>query len=200
VGEVAGKVVVRTLPRGEIEDRLPDLARLRIAVFREWPYLYDGDATYESAYLSAFARADRAVLAAAFDGDRIIGMATASPLAAQEPAIRDPVAAYGLDVATTFYFGESVLLPAYRGRGAGHAFFDARESGARAAGASTAIFCSVVRPCDHPLRPHDSRSHAAFWSGRGYREVTGLTATLHWRDVDEIGETPHVLQFWSRVL
>jgi hypothetical protein len=34
---------------GELEAALDDLARLRIAVFADWPYLYEGDAAYERA-------------------------------------------------------------------------------------------------------------------------------------------------------
>jgi GNAT superfamily N-acetyltransferase len=193
-------VTVRTLDPGEVQARLADLARLRIAVFREWPYLYDGDNTYESAYLTAFAAAPDAVLAAAFDGDRIVGMATASPMAAQDAAIRDPVATHGFDIARTFYFGESVLLPQWRGQGIGHGFFDARETGARRAGAQVATFCAVIRADDHPLRPDGARSHAAFWTKRGYAPVPGLACTMHWRDVGEAGESAKRLQFWSRAL
>jgi len=193
-------VSVRTLDPGEVQARIADLARLRIAVFREWPYLYDGDAGYESGYLASFAAAPNAVLVAAFDGDAIIGMATASPLSAQGAAVLEPVAAHGFDVSTTFYFGESVLLPQWRGQGIGHAFFDQREAGARRTGARTATFCSVIRPDDHPMRPAGARSHAAFWTARGYREVPGLVCTMHWADLGDAGETPHVLQFWSRAL
>ncbi len=193
-------ITVRTLDPGEVQNRIADLARLRIVVFREWPYLYDGNAGYESGYLAAFAAAPDAVLVAAFDGDAIVGMATASPLAAQDAAVLEPVAAHGFDVATTFYFGESVLLPQWRGQGIGHAFFDAREAGARAAGARHATFCSVIRPDDHPMRPDGARSHAAFWTARGYREVPGLVCTMTWADIGDAGETPHQLQFWSRAL
>ena len=37
-----------------LKDVLPDLARLRIAVFRDWPYLYDGSEDYEREYLAKF--------------------------------------------------------------------------------------------------------------------------------------------------
>ena len=51
-----------------------------------------------------------------------------------------------------------------------------------------------------PMRPEGARSHAAFWTARGYREVPGLVCTMHWADLGEAGETPHRLQFWSRAL
>jgi hypothetical protein len=38
---------VRALTGADLAPALADVARLRIAVFRDWPYLYDGDLAYE---------------------------------------------------------------------------------------------------------------------------------------------------------
>lgn len=193
-------VTVRPLTAGEIEAALPALGALRIRVFRDWPYLYEGSEAYERDYLRAFAAAPDAVLAAAFDGDAIVGAATASPMTAQEAEVRAPFEARGEDLSPLFYFGESVLLPEYRGRGIGHAFFDAREAHARACGAARATFCGVVRPADHPLRPADYRPLDEFWRGRGYAPVPGLTTAFEWRDIGDGEETTHPMQFWARDL
>ena len=37
---------------GEIQAHVDELAALRIRVFRDFPYLYDGDLDYERAYLA----------------------------------------------------------------------------------------------------------------------------------------------------
>lgn len=179
---------------------LPDLARLRIAVFREWPYLYDGSLDYEERYLAHFLTEPDAVLVVARDGAAIVGAATASPMAGQEEMLRRPFEAAGHDVTRLFYFGESVLLPAYRGRGIGHAFFDHREAGARAAGAGAACFCGVLRPADHPLRPAGARDLGPFWRARGYAPAEGLIAHYDWKDIDQAAETRHPMQFWHRTL
>ena len=50
-------LTVRRLTGGELSAALDDLAALRIAVFADWPYLYDGDAAYEADYLREFAAA-----------------------------------------------------------------------------------------------------------------------------------------------
>lgn len=191
-------MTVETLPTARIHAAIDALAALRIAVFREWPYLYDGDLDYERGYLAEFAAAPDAVLVIARDDDAIVGAATASPLAAQKEEFVAPFTARGWDVGRTFYFGESVLLPGYRGQGIGHAFFDHREAGARAAGADTATFCAVQRPTDHPLRPADYRPLDAFWISRGYARVEGLTTSFDWLDIGEAQETPHPMQFWAR--
>ncbi|MBA3942125.1 MAG: GNAT family N-acetyltransferase [Sphingopyxis sp.] len=179
---------------------IPALARLRIAVFRDFPYLYDGDAAYETEYLAGFAAAEGAVIVVARDGARIVGAATAAPLSAQDEAWRTPLAAAGFDIARTFYFGESVLLESYRGQGIGHAFFDHREAQARAQGASHAAFCSVIRAADHPARPANHRPLDAFWHSRGYAPLAGAIATFDWKTVGAADEEAHRLQFWTRAL
>jgi GNAT superfamily N-acetyltransferase len=191
-------VAIRPLTAGEIEAALPQLGSLRIRVFRDWPYLYEGSEAYERDYVRAFAAAPHAVLVAAFDGDAIVGAATASPMAAQDEEVRAPFASY--DIPSLFYFGESVLLPEYRGQGIGHAFFDHREAQARAVGATHATFCGVVRPEDHPLRPAGYRPLDGFWRKRGYAPVPGLVSEYRWQDVDQPAETPHPMQFWMRAL
>lgn len=193
-------VSVRTLAGEDLRAALDDLARLRIAVFAAFPYLYDGSAAYEREYLAEFAQADGAVLVAAFDGAQIVGAATASPLAGQDGYIREPFERAGIDPGQVFYFGESVLLPEYRGQGVGHAFFDHRESAARGWGAGKASFCAVIRPEDHPARPADYTPLDAFWRGRGYAPVPGLTGEFSWQEHGETEESPKPMQYWMRDL
>jgi GNAT superfamily N-acetyltransferase len=99
-----------------------------------------------------------------------------------------------------FYCGESVLLPAFRGRGIGHAFFDAREAHARTLGGfEWTAFAAVDRDDADPRRPPGHRGNEAFWGKRGYVRQPGMTMHLHWNEVG-IGEVPHPLTFWLRPL
>ena len=185
----------------EVGEALDDLARLRIAVFADWPYLYDGDAAYEARYLSAFAASPGAVVVAARDaGGSMVGAATAAPLADHADEFAAPFARAGLDPTDFFYLAESVLLPGYRGQGAGRAFFDMREAAGRAQGFKRAVFASVMRPPDHPARPGDYLPLDAFWRRLGYRSLEGLLVDFSWRDHGEPGETVKQLQVWGREL
>ena len=191
-------VSVRPLTGAEISAALGDLAALRMRVFAAYPYLYDGDAGFEAAYLAEYAAAADAVLVAAFDGAQIVGAATAAPMIHQKAEFRAPFAARGLDVGRLFYFGESVLLPEYRGQGIGHAFFDHREAQAQACGANAACFASVIRRQDHPARPEGYVPHDAFWTGRGYALVLGLVTQLAWKEHGEASESMKPMQYWLR--
>lgn len=184
----------------DIAPYLDDVARLRIAVFAHWPYLYQGDAAYERDYLAAYARSAGSVFVLALDGDAVVGASTGLPLLDDTEAFSAPLVAQGLDAAKVFYFGESVLLPGWRGCGIGHAFFDAREAHARALGGfETTAFCAVDRDPSDPRRPAGHRDNDAFWRKRCYTRRDGLVVTLPWKEQDR-GEVSHTLTFWTRPL
>ena len=197
---VLGDLKVRLLTGSEIAASLSALANLRIAVFAEYPYLYDGDLAYEFKYFKEFATAPDATLVCVYDDGKLVGAATASPIWAQKADIREPFTRHGLDTSKLFYFGESALLPEYRGRGIGHAFFDHREAAARRAGAETAAFATVVRPRNDPACPADYRPPDDFWRKRGYEPVKGLVTELSWKEHGEAEESPKRLQYWMRRL
>ena len=191
-------VDIRPLTGQEILAAIDDLARLRMAVFAEWPYIYDGDPEYEADYLREFIEAPDGILVVACDGNRIVGAATASPMWAQKEEFRKPFESHGIDTSSLFYFGESVLLPEYRGQGIGHAFFDHREGQALKCGARAATFAAVIRPDDHPARPAGYVPLDRFWRKRGYAPVEGFVTELAWKEHDEAGESPKPMQYWLR--
>lgn len=177
---------------------IPQMAQLRITVFREWPYLYEGTLDYERGYMSRFIEAPDHVAVCAFDGDRLVGVATASPLVHQHEEFAEPFVAAGYKPEEIFYFGESVLLPEYRGQGVGHRFFDGREAHAESLGYRKTTFCGVVRPDDHPLRSPQIRPLDSFWRKRGYEKLDGLIAHFSWRDIGEAEQTAKPMQYWGR--
>ena len=176
------------------------MARLRIAVFRDWPYLYDGDLDYERRYLATYRDSPGAILVGAFDGERLVGASTGTPMEDHAGEFAAALSVAGLPLETIFYCAESVLLPEYRGQGAGHRFFDLREAHARTLGRTHAAFCSVVRPEDHPLRPGGYAPLDPFWRKRGYRPVDGAIARFSWKDLGTVGESETPLQFWMKPL
>lgn len=193
--------------RGEgLTAALPDLARLRITVFREWPYLYDGTRAYEETYLAELAQARDAVVVAAVDAGRIVGAATAAPLLQHTPEFAPLFAHQDIDPVRVFYFGESVLLEPWRGAGLGHGFFDHRDAAARGArapdgaGYTHAAFCAVVRTDDDPRRPAAYSPLDAFWRRRGFEPRPGMQGSYRWREVGAASETDHAMQFWLKAL
>ena len=182
-----------------IAEVVADLARLRVTVFRDWPYLYDGDEAYEREYLARYARGD-SIVVAAHDGDLMVGAATGMPLTDHADDFAAAFEGSGIDMKDVFYCAESVLLSEYRGQGAGHAFFDRREAHAARLGFGKVAFCGVVRPADHPARPEGYRPLDGFWRARGYAPLDGVVAHFGWRDIGETENARKPLQFWMRSL
>lgn len=186
----------------EIEDCWQELAALRIGVFREFPYLYEGSLEYERQYLQTYWRSPSSLVVVVRDDadGRAVGATTALPLADESKEFQKPFLERALDVREYFYLGESVLLPGFRGQGLGHSFFDERESHAAALGFKHACFCAVERPADHPARPADYRSLEPFWRKRGYVHHPELRTYYSWKDVGEAGETEKPMSLWVRRL
>ena len=167
-----------TMSGGALSTFLPELARLRITVFREWPYLHAGDLAYEERHLHTYVDAQDSIIVLARDDD-----------------------AASHCVGEIFYLAESVLLPAYRGHGAGVAFFEHREAHARACGCFRyCCFCAEDRPPGHLARPADHVSLNAFWQRRGYRIQPTLTTHVRWREIGEAHESPKPMTFWIKAL
>ena len=182
-----------------VEPYIPDLARLRIAVFRAFPYLYEGSEDYEADYLSTYAASPESLFVLALEDGHIVGASTGVPMADETAAFKAPFAAAGLDPETIFYFGESVLLSRYRGQGLGVRFFEEREAYARRLGRfGWCAFCAVERPADHPLRPADYVPLDDFWHRRGYAHRPELRTTFSWKDVGEAEETGKPMSFWLK--
>lgn len=178
-----------------------ELAALRIAVFRVYPYLYEGSIAYEKEYLETYARAERSLLFAVYAGQAMVGATTCIPLPDETAEIRLPFEQAGLALDTFFYFGESILLPQFRGRGLGHRFFDEREAHARSFGTyKKACFFSVEREPDHPLKPLEYRPNDPFWTKRGYVKQLSLRTTISWPDLGAEESTPKPLVCWMRDL
>ncbi len=195
---------IAPMTRAELKAGIDDVARLRIDVFRTFPYLYDGDLDYERRYLRPYLESPGAIVVGAWDGsagrEKLVGVATGAPMEDHAAEFGAPFAERGLDLGEIFYCAESVLLPEFRGRAAGGAFFDHREAHARVLGRERSCFCAVVRPADHPARPADHAPLDPFWRKRGYAPVDGLTAAFSWRDVGDSAESAKPMQFWMRSL
>lgn len=190
---------VRRLVGEELRRSIGALADLRIEVFRDFPYLYDGDLDYEKKYLDVYLRSPRCAMIAAYDGDRIVGAASALPLLDEADYVQAPFRRAGIEPGRVFYFGESVLREEYRGHGLGNKFFDGREAVARSFGDyDLTCFCAVQRPDDHPRRPKDYRPLNGFWEKRGYRIRPDLRSEFSWKDLDEATESPKRMVYWMK--
>ena len=192
---------IKVCTGAQVAPYLDDVAALRIAVFSDWPYLYAGDREYEKKYLATYAESPQSLFVLALDGERVVGASTGIPLVDETSAFQEPFRERGIALADVFYFGESVLLAAYRGRGIGHRFFDEREGYARRLGGfAMTAFCAIERDQADPRRPQDHRGNETFWNKRGYRCQDDMFCRLEWQEIGHDMASCHRLRFWLRQL
>lgn len=183
----------------ELEQNLLEVARLRMEVFRDFPYLYEGSLDYEKNYLGVYLKSGRSHFIAAKDEKRLIGLSSCIPLKDENDYVQEPFKKAGLNLDKIFYFGESILLTAYRGRGLGHAFFDGREKAALSYGEyDMTCFCAVERPPDHALRPPSYKPLDEFWRKRGYEIHPQLKSYFSWQDIGDREETLKPMIYWMK--
>ena len=194
-------VEVVVVKGAEIEPYVEALAKLRIEVFREYPYLYDGSMEYERGYLRAYAKSQGSLFVIARDGGEVVGVSTALPLSDAEEAFRKPFVERGDDAGAVYYFGESVLRRDYRGRGLGGRFMREREAFARERRAFRwCAFCAVERASDDPRRPEGYRPLDAFWNRCGFRRDPTLRASFEWKEVGSGEPSVNTMVFWLKRL
>lgn len=188
--------------RGEqIKPFVKDIAKLRIEVFAEWPYIYDGSVAYEEKYLQTYVKTKNSFIILAKSDGVVVGASTAIWLQDADEDFQKPFIKQKIDVKTVCYFGESVVKKENRGSGFGSAFMAARENFARGiSGVQLAAFCAVIRPDQHPRKAKDYHSPETLWQRKGFSKVPGMIAAFTWKDLGENVETEKQLQFWVKKL
>lgn len=183
----------------EIQEVLGGLARLRLRVFYDYPYLYEGSLAYEEAYLRTYIQCADSLLFTVFDGSEMVGATTCLPLVAETAEVRAPFEDRGYHLSSIVYFGESIVLMPYRGGGLGKRFFQEREAHARTLkGIEEVYFCGVRRPEDHALRPAAYRPLDSFWQSLGYARKEDLVSYFSWKDRNNEEEDAKPMDYWFK--
>jgi GNAT superfamily N-acetyltransferase len=194
------KLHIIRLAGSELQPYISDLASLRIEIFRSFPYLYDGDMAYEKKYLQTYIDCPHAMMVIVKEGDQVVGASTGIPLIYETEQCKAPFQKANIHLNDVFYCGESLLLPAYRGRGIYHHYFTEREAIARAHNCTMTTFFAVNRPEDHPRRPANWRPLNDFWNSQRYTKHPKINTTYQWKDLDEESESPKPMIAWIKNL
>ncbi len=195
------ELITRSYSGKSIYPYIKDLAKLRMEIFRDFPYLYQGSQAYEENYLSIYLRSEEAIIVIVKDGERVVGASSGLPLSMETDEVLEPFHGTSIRPEEVFYFGESLLMKPYRGKGLGHVFFDERERHARALKRFhyTAFF-AVQRPGNHPLRPNNYKPLDTFWRKRGYNQRPDMISYYSWQDIGQSTETKKPMMFWIKRL
>ncbi len=185
---------------GDIAQVIEDLGKLRIAVFQDFPYLYKGTLAYEKSYLATYVQSPKAMLFSVWHEGQMVGASTCIPLTDETDEVQAPFLAANINPNQIFYFGESILLKTFRGKGLGRRFFEEREKHTKQyLSYQTAYFCAVERPENHPLKPKNYQPLNTFWHSVGFKPTT-LVSYFEWQDLDEPLASPKKMNYWKKDL
>jgi GNAT superfamily N-acetyltransferase len=191
------------MPGTTAADHVDSIADLRMRVFAEFPYLYQGDLAYEKDYLKVYFESLRSIMILATTGDEneLVGVSTAIVLADGDPEFQKPFVAAGYNLEQVMYFGESVLLPEYRGYGHGRKFMELREDFSTMFESVRFLsFCSVVREGHDPRKPANYHTKNKFWESCGFNKDSTLQTSYSWKDLGEESESEKNMEFWLKKL
>ncbi|PLW70600.1 GNAT family N-acetyltransferase [Pseudohalioglobus lutimaris] len=196
-------VAILSLSGADALEYIPEVAKLHVEVFRDFPYLYDRDPKFEARLLSMFfANAESPFFALAFDDKNLVGASTARSLCNRlvTDGVESMFRANGYDPEEICYLADSVLLPAYRGSGLGRKFFQLREEHAVENGYRRCCFCAVQRDDHHPQRPAEYHPLDKLWGSLGYLEHPELEVEFTWKDIDQPAATAKRMRYWIKNL
>lgn len=183
-----------------VEACLEELASLRLNIFQEYPYLYDGCREDELKYLRLYKDTPEAFVLSAADSGAVIGAATGIPHRYEQEALIDPFAGTSYPVDELFYIGEVLFYPSYRDRGLGVRLLGRIEEYVCNLGNYRYLTCAtVVQPENHELRPENYVPIDRFLIRTGFIKLPGITTSFAWKEIDGINRE-HPMQFWVKEL
>ncbi|MES2122596.1 MAG: hypothetical protein V4492_07465 [Chlamydiota bacterium] len=192
---------VRTFTGTALKPYLHSLAKLRMEVFKEYPFFEEPDLYREMQALRRIASLKESVGVLIFDGITLVGSALGYPLEFEEPAVIKPFEEKHLDIHAYYLFTESLLLKSYRSRGIGHHFFDAREAHV-SYNKKYKHICFYIPDIaqNMELKPEDTLPLFDFWRKRGYVPHHEMKFALQWTAIGEAHPSDKQMSFWIKDL
>lgn len=181
-------------------EHIESIVPLRLGVFREYPYLYDGNREDELVYLRLYAEKPEAFIIEVTESGKTVGAATGIPLCHETPEFIDPFIGSLYQMEEIFYVGELLFYPAYRNLGLGKRLIAQIERHVRSLGKYRYLLCAtIVRPDNHPSCPAGYIPIDNFLARTDFLKLVGITTNLSWPEIGGIKQD-HTMQFWLKSL
>jgi hypothetical protein len=96
---------IQTFRGADFLPYLKEVAALRIAVFRSYPYLYDGSMAYEEEYLQTYTGSTNSAVILAFDQGKVVGASTCIPMAEETEGVKQAFLSSPYPIDKVLYLG-----------------------------------------------------------------------------------------------
>ena len=186
-------------------DYIDTISKLRVDVFKEYPYLYEGELCYEKNYMLGYTTDKQAMIAIARVDGKLAGVSTGIPLISNSEIVVDAKKVFlqeKIEIGDYYYYGEVIVLPEYRGRGLTTKLYAAQNELIKSWGFKHVCILTVVREIDHPLKPVDYKSPEKMWEHLGFFR-NKLITDYHWPTIQadkSVKDIKNTLEFWTKQL
>ena len=180
----------------KIKDVIDELGNFRITIFKEYPYLYDGNLDYERKYLSRYGNISDSILLLVRNKEGILGAATGIPLINDEPEFTEPFKDKNLD--EIFYIGELMIRKDNRSKGIGTLLLKNMLDLIDKNQFKTVCLYTVYRGNNHPLKPDFYQSPDSLWRKFGFEKHSSYIVYFSWRDLGNVVETEKPMNVWIK--
>lgn len=164
-----------------------EIGALRIEIFREWPYLYEGEIEEASTYLKDYIKDESGRLITLENEGEILGMVTGIAVAFYDAHLLAETSP------RYYYWGDFILKKAYRGHQLGQQLFDAAREVFKTLDFDTLLMAMIKRDAFDPRRPKEARDMREFAKKVGFKS-NGVSLFYKWREIGEEIPVEHELE------
>lgn len=183
----------------ELLANIAELAKLRLKIFREYPYLYEGDSASEESYLSLFASSSDAFFIVAKGESQLVGAISGIPLDFAQKEIRDAFCQSTIESGGYYALCDILVLKEHRNRKIGSILYKEFENQLLKMKRYTKlVLWQIVRAQDDPRRPNDYFSLDDFWRKKGFIKHPELVCYIPWKEVSDEKAISHRFEFWVK--
>lgn len=192
------EIQIKTFRGEEITPYTKEFIQIVDQIYREYPYLYNGDDKEYEDYLASYSKTKEAMICFAFEGKEVIGIAAGMPMSMTRKSYQKPLLANSYKLDSLFYLGEFGLKPEYHGKGIEEKMYQEIENFALA-GQFKELFLFEVES-SKPVAKKSYIPQNDFWKKNGFIRHPELNFVINWVNINEKFESPHLAIYWIKKL
>lgn len=187
---------MKTLKGSEITPQIERIAKFRLSIFKDYPYLYQGSLENEIDYVSAYALSVQSIFVYLEDESGLRAASLGMPLKQKSSSFTAPLANDNID--SIFYIGEIMVRQDARQRGLGRELMHKMISQVDMQTFNTLSLYTVERADNHPLKPLGYSPPDHLWKMFGFEKLENRTAFFKWQEPNEQDITEKNMSIWMK--
>lgn len=202
ISVTADPIKIEKMQGTQIDPYLAEIIQFVTKMYRDYPYLYNGDDAGYQQYLNTYAQAKEGVIFVAFDGKKIVGVASGMPMADSRDIFKPTLVRHGYSIKNIYYIGEFGVSPEYHGKGIESTLMSKMEQFIKEHKQYNTISLWELNPASssQTQRAPTHFPNGIFLQNNGFAYHPELNFIVHWTNINEKHESPHLAVYWLKDL